>query len=300
MNSKFCTIAVIFTLLIFFTDDALCQIQRRSNSQLPQKTENKATESRENVSSNMKKQNESITNNKEKVPNKKKNDKTSRLTGGKYIISYEGEDKVYTDVLPDIMIGDVIEVLGESEPFIHPVTGKRIAREENILGYLIVEEIFNDYMRCGLAKNSSLDSSSVGARITKTSQSPDSLSVKKHKEASDAESGLSPKSTAANQFFQKMLDNEQANLPLEMKGVKLRIDPYTIELKVLYRNVVYLKKKMFEKAKKNILKDYNSETLQKTAKIPLFMMAHDAGYKVFIRCYNPDKTDFFIVEIPVR
>lgn len=291
MINKICISAILCGMSVISSVDVSGQIQRRRGSQLPDKIEATASVSEKKAASTAKPQ--STGNSKRKKSTNVKKGSGTKIEGASYVISFEGDDKIYTDILNDVTVGDALVVLGECEPFVHPVTGEKIAREENVLGYVIVDEIFTSYMKCRATDDSALDSSSVGARISKAPQLPESAvpSDLHQKEEMAAQQ-------TQNQLFQEMLAFEQAKLPLKTQLVI--IDPYTIEGNILYRNVVYKKKKLFEKEKKNQSKVLTPKALKELSESPFYMMAQKAGYKVVFRFYNPDKTDFFAIHLPLR
>lgn len=291
MFNKICISAVLCVMLVICSSDISCQVQRRRGSQLPAKTATTTSVPEKKAVRTAKPQSDG--NLKRKKSTNAKNGSGTRIDGASYVISFEGDDKIYTDILNDVTVGDALVVLGECEPFVHPVTGEKIAREENILGYVIVDEIFSSYMKCRATDDSALDSSSVGARISKAPQlSESAVSSDIHQKEEIAAQ------QTQNQLFQEMLAFEQAKLPLKTQLVI--IDPYTIEGNILYRNVVYKKKKLFEKEKKNQSKVLTPKALKELSESPFYMMAQKAGYKVVFRFYNPDKTSFFTIDLPLR
>lgn len=291
MINKICISAVLCAMFVICSADISGQIQRRRGSQLPDRIGTTTSVPKKKTVRTAKPQSTGNSNRKKSI-NVKKGDGT-KIEDASYVISFEGDDKIYTDILNDVAVGDALVVLGECEPFVHPVTGEKIAREENVLGYIIVEEIFSSYMKCRTTDDSALDSSSVGARISKAPQLSESAvsSDLHHKEEMAAQQ-------TQNQLFQEMLAFEQAKLPLKTQFVI--IDPYTIEGNILYRNVVYKKKKLFEKEKKNQSKVLTPKALKELSESPFYMMAQKAGYKVVFRFYNPDKTSFFTIDLPLR
>ena len=117
MRKKLILVVILLLWGITLPTETSGQIQPRKGSSTSVKIENQSStsikkETRGTTSTN---QNENAKPLQEKIA---KNDSTIQA----YVISFESIDKIYTDALPNATTGDCIEILAESEPFIHPVT----------------------------------------------------------------------------------------------------------------------------------------------------------------------------------
>ncbi len=274
--------------------DISAQIQRRNGSKAPVRIEN-TTPSQANLKTSTSK----------KTPSKQVSAKASvgqnhrkSLTSkdeSAYVISYEADDAVFTDILPDVNVGDYISISDSKECFIHPVTGEQIVREDGTVGILVVDQIFSSYMKCHPV-GESVDPSWVGSRIKKSEEE----SVVNNYDRQQIPLQVNRQTNhekSIKELFEMMMANEQAALPVNYNKY-IRLEPFTIEGDTLYKNMVYLRKKFFEKESKNKTKIFSGKVLEDISKTPFFLTAKEVGYKVVLRHYNPNKTSMFEIELP--
>lgn len=196
---------------------------------------------------------------------------------------------VYVDRPDDnVKIGDIFDVYGDFETFIHPISGEKIERFEEPLASLKITKIFEKYLEGEPIPNFAISNLKPGMRIQFEKRvNPVKSDVEKDYNSIDLTS-------IYEKDLNDLLKIEIANCKTNSKDISYTESIVRNGKTITITNVV-TNKFVFNNIKKQHKKNQfrpTAKEMKTIDKFTLYYLGRKAGYKFIVRTYNKKKSEY--------